>query len=42
MISRPEFYAFLIMALVAFLWLASKLDKIQNELKAIREKIGRK
>lgn len=38
MISRPEWYAFLIVALVAVLWLARKLDKILEELKALRGK----
>lgn len=38
MISRPEWYAFLIIGLVAVLWLARKLDKILQELKALRDK----
>lgn len=38
MISRPEWYASLVMGLVAVLWLARKLDKILQELKALRER----
>jgi len=41
MITRPEWYAFLIVELVAVLWLARKLDRILEELKALREKYTR-
>jgi hypothetical protein len=42
MISRPDWYAFLIMAAISFFWLLAKADKILEEVKAIREKIDKK
>lgn len=42
MISRAEFDAYLIVALIAVIWLVSKLDKILEELKALREKMDKK
>jgi hypothetical protein len=42
MISRVEFDAYLISALIALIWLVSKLDKILEELKALREKMDLK
>ena len=42
MISRPEWYAFLIMALVAVLRIEGKFDKVLVELKALREKGNKK
>ena len=38
MISRPEWYAFLVLALVALIRIDGKLDKAMKELKAIRDK----
>jgi hypothetical protein len=42
MISRPEWYAFLILALVAVLRIDGKFDKVMKELKIIREKVEKK
>jgi hypothetical protein len=42
MISRFEWYAFLILALVAVLRIDGKFDKVMEELKALREKIDKK
>jgi hypothetical protein len=42
MISRPDWYAFLIIALFWAVWMTDKLDKILGELKTLREKIDRK
>jgi hypothetical protein len=42
MISNAEFTAFLIMAAISFFWLLAKLDKILEELKALREKVDKK
>jgi hypothetical protein len=42
MISRPEWYAFLIIALLVAVWGGEQLVEIKNELKSIREKIDKK
>lgn len=42
MISNADWYAFLIVALVGAVWIERKLDKILEELKALREKIDGK
>jgi hypothetical protein len=42
MISRAEFYAFLIMVLLFAVWAGEQLVEIKKELKALREKIDRK
>jgi hypothetical protein len=42
MISRPDWYAFLVMAAISFFWLLAKVDKILVELKDLREKIDKK
>jgi hypothetical protein len=39
MISRPEFYAFLIMLLFVVIRFEEHLREIKKELKALREKI---
>jgi hypothetical protein len=40
MISRPEWYAFLILLLFACIRFDEKLSAIRKELKELREKIG--
>jgi hypothetical protein len=42
MISRAEFYAFLIMALIWAVWIGGRLDEIRKELKALQEKMDKK
>jgi hypothetical protein len=42
MISRPEFYAFLIMALLFAVWAGEQLVEIRKELKALWEKMDKK
>jgi hypothetical protein len=42
MISQADFTAFLVISLVVVVLLFIKLDKILDELKALREKIDRK
>jgi hypothetical protein len=39
MISRAEFYAFLIMTLLFAVWAGDQLVEIRKELKALREKL---
>ena len=40
--SEAEWYAFLILALVAMLRIDGKFDKVMKELKELREKIDKK
>jgi hypothetical protein len=42
MISRPEFYGVLICVFVTLFELGRKLEKIHDDLKALREKIDKK
>jgi hypothetical protein len=42
MISRPDWYAFLGVAFVAFIVLDWQLYNIRKELKALREKIDKR
>jgi hypothetical protein len=42
MISQADFTAFLVISLIAVVLLFIKLDKILDELKALREKIDKK
>jgi hypothetical protein len=42
MISRPEWYAFLALALFAVLRIDGKFDKVMEELKVLREKMDKK
>jgi hypothetical protein len=41
MISKPDFYAFLIIALVYGVWLGEQVREIRKELKALREMTGK-
>jgi hypothetical protein len=41
MISKADFYAFLIIAPVYTVWLGEQVREIRKELKALREKIGK-
>jgi hypothetical protein len=42
MISRADWYVFLIMALPFAVWAGGQLVEIKRELKNLREKIGKK
>ena len=42
MISKAEWYAFLIIAVVWAVWIGGKLDEIKKELKTLREKMDKK
>lgn len=42
MISRPEWYAFLIIALFYAVWAGEQLKEIRKELKALRDKMDLK
>jgi hypothetical protein len=42
MISKADFYAFLIIALLYATWLGEQVREIKKEVKALREKIGQK
>jgi hypothetical protein len=39
MISKAEWYAFLVMALLYAVWLREQVREIRKELKALREKM---
>lgn len=42
MISKADWYAFLIIALLYAVWLGEQIREIKKELKAIREKVDKK
>ncbi|MGB0065200.1 MAG: hypothetical protein WBP85_12205 [Terracidiphilus sp.] len=42
MISKADWYAFLIIALLYAVWLGEKVREIKKELKALREMMGPK
>lgn len=41
MISKADFYAFLIVALFWAVWIGRRLDEIKKELKYLREKMDK-
>lgn len=42
MISKADWYAFLIIALLYAVWLGEQIREIKKELKALREKTDKK
>jgi hypothetical protein len=42
MISKADWYAFLIFALLYAVWLGEQVREIKKELKALREKMDKK
>ena len=42
MISKADWYAFLIIALLYAVWLGEQVREIKKELKALREKMDQK
>jgi len=42
MISKADWYAFLIIVLLYAVWLGEQVREIKKELKALREKMGQK
>ncbi len=42
MISKADWYAFLVIALLYAVWLGEQVREIKKELKALREKMDKK
>jgi hypothetical protein len=42
MISKADFYAFLILAFIYALWLGEQMRELRSDVKAIRDKLSQK